>query len=169
MTISPEEDKSRLPPLENHDCVLRSLESVTGVSATPTEREFRRNQIVIHRERFAGLADGPTSLSLLIQAVEAERENVRSLVEHITHSNSPLGLALRGLSISEEDIYPKRAAEMIQNGEQLILLATYHAAHLGIGANPSKFISLSDGNEELLLEPWHRIHILRLTPKLVSE
>ena len=168
MTKLPEEDRSKLQPLENYDCVLRSLESVTGASATSAERELRRSQLIIQREKFAGLLDDPPSLPLLIQALDTERDNIRSLIEQITQSDSPLGLALRGFSISEEDIYPKRAAEMVQDGEQVILLATYHAAHLGIGANPNTFISLSNGDKELELKPWQRIHVLRLTSKAIS-
>lgn len=163
MTNQLEEERYQSQPFKNHDCVLRSLESVTGAHATSEEKELRRNQLVAQRKKFVFLSDVP-SLPLLIQAVEEERNNVRCLIEQITRSNSPLGLTLQEFSVSEEDLYPKRAAEMIQQGEQVILLATYHAAHLGIGSTPNTFISLSDGNKELTLKPWQTMHVLKLTP-----
>lgn len=164
MVNGPEEDKPQLPPFGNFDCVLRSLESATGASATPEEKELRRMQMIAYRDKFATPFDEHFSLELLIQAVETERDNIKSLIKQITESNNPLGLALKRFCMSEEDLYPKQATETIQQGDQIILLATYHAAHLGIGSTPNTFISHSDGGKELTLNAWQRIHVLKLAP-----
>ncbi len=163
MEYRPENNQQKDLSSEEFRCVLRSLESVTGVSATTEEEELRRDQLVKHKKKFTLRPDENPSLELIIKASQAERDNIRNIIAQISKTNSPLGRALRQFSIDEDDIYPKRADELLRQGDNLILYTSGHVAHIGVNSPPDKFISLSDGGKKITLKPWQIIHVLRLT------
>ena len=146
-------------------CVLRSLESITGVKATADEEAYRRDQIIIQKNTFAPLFDKNITLDLLIKSLQAERDNVRTLVERIMDSESPVGLALKQYSMSEQDMYPKRVAELLAKGDQVILVTASHVAHLGQDVRQKSLVSLSDAHTRVPLEPHRVVHVMTFTLK----
>jgi len=153
-------------PKQQPRCVLRSLESITGAKATPEEEAYRMRQRATQQETFTPLFnEQEVTLDTYIKALEAESAHVRELVEHIMNSDSPLGLALKQYSMNEQDLYPKRVAELLAKGYQIIWLTVNHAAHVGQDPQGSSFISLSDGHAKASPTVHHTMHVMIFTPK----
>ncbi len=147
---------------ESSGCLIRSLESITGTHATEEEWGWRLNDIQ-KDEQYLGWYDwikqGGSYRDWLLAATKAEMESIMSFVARLTSHDTPMGTALRKMSLDcDENIDVDSLRTMVREGKQVMVLSfvvsegaggndviEYHASHLGLAENGG-FVSLSDNS-----------------------
>ncbi len=134
-----EEDKLK------YGCVIRALESVTGVLATEEEWDARLEQRKEALQQLKYNLAGGENEDVDIDTLE--NENLGRLITEFRHHETPMGQALKGFRVKYLHLSQAEVLTHLSQGDSLILLGQDegrgHALHVVLDPN-GQLISQSD-------------------------
>lgn len=157
-------------------CVMRSLESVTGVQGSYAEWSTR---VVLFEDRITRnlwailnqAIDKRIGVETLTKDTEKPHnieytnplQEVMDFYQQISEHNSPLGRMMQNTNISYRTNSGSVLIQELTNGENIILSSFRHVAHVGL--EEGKVVSISDNREQRQIHPDTQYDYIALTQK----
>lgn len=160
-------------------CVVRAVESITGVVATEEEWAMRLNEAESspftpeEEEDILGPVPTIESLTQLIfLGAKKDIERVGAYLHKISKGSTQMGRALQQMTHVQTDLTLPGIQGMIENGDQ-VMIADFnsnmmlHASHVGLSEDGG-FVTLSDGGKPMRLQEYrsYNVFIFRKRPEL---
>lgn len=146
----------RAKRLENEGCVIRSLESIIGVSLTREQEDFRLKQIESSHDVLELLYEkkrGGGNPNIREAIDDAMKFNTSEVLEFIQMVGSQVdtysGTQHRNFRYEYKRLNASQIIEECNGGSKVMILNPYHAAHIAPTDRENMFTSISDGGEAL--------------------
>ena len=142
--------------LVNEGCVMRSLESILGVSLTREQEDFRLQQIesshdvleLLYEKKRNG--ENPSVRETIEDAMQLNTSEVLEFIQMVgSQIDTVSGAQLRNFRHGYKRLNASQIVEECNGGGKVMILNPYHAAHIIPTEKVNTFISLSDDREIL--------------------